>query len=449
MLSVTRSDTRGSAHAPATWRNWGGTVECVPSSVQRPTGVDEVAALVARAADEGSTVKAVGAGHSFSPVALAPGMQLDMSGMRGLVAVDTETRRVTLRAGTHLHELHGLLADHGLAMANLGDVDRQTISGATSTGTHGTGGRFGGISTQIVSATLVAGSGEVITVDAADPELGAVALGLGALGIVVELTLQCVPAFSIRAQEYPLDVDDAIDGFLDRVASQDHHEFYWFPHTRCTLAKSNTRLHGQVERSGAGSMRRYIDDELLSNGAFRVMCAMGARVPAVVPTLSQVSGRVLSARTFTDRSDKVFISSRTVRFREMEYALPLEAVPDALREVRTMIERTGYRVSFPIEVRAAAADDLMLSTASGRASGYIAVHRYHGDDAADSAAYFADVEAIMVAHGGRPHWGKMHTRDAGYLRSVYPRFDEFIAVRERFDPLRVFTNPYLERVLGG
>ncbi|WP_420795431.1 D-arabinono-1,4-lactone oxidase [Gordonia polyisoprenivorans] len=432
----------------ASWRNWGGTAQCTPDAVHSPARIDDVVALVERAAQTHSTVKAVGAGHSFSPIAVAPQHQLDMSGLRGLVDVDVAARRVTLRAGTHLHELPALLGEHGLAMTNLGDVDRQTISGATSTGTHGTGIAFGGISTQIVGATLVSGTGEVVTVSEDDPDLAAVALGLGALGILVDLTMQCVPAFSIRAEEYPLDADDAIDGFLERVETQDHHEFYWFPHTNCALAKTNTRLDGLVEPSGTGAVRRYIDDEILSNRVYGAVCALGSRLPAVVPAMSQLSGRVLSARTFTDRSDTVFVSSRTVRFREMEYAVPLEATPSALHELRKMIDRKRYRVSFPVEVRAAAGDDLMLSTASGGPRGYIAVHRYHHDDPADSAAYFADAEAIMTAHGGRPHWGKMHTRDAEYLRSVYPRFDEFLAVRDRFDPDRVFTNPYLHQVLG-
>ncbi|NDK90848.1 FAD-binding protein [Gordonia desulfuricans] len=431
-----------------TWVNWGRTVECQPGRVLSPGGADDLAALVTECRSTGDRIKAVGAGHSFSPIAAAPSIQIELSRMRGLVRVDPDLRQVTLWAGTHLHEIPGLLAPHGLAMANLGDVDRQTIAGATSTGTHGTGLAFGGISTQIVSATIVSGTGEIVTVDTGSPDLPAVALGLGALGLLVDVTLQCVPAFSIRADERPLDIDDAIDGFLDRVAEHDHHEFYMFAHSNRALGKINTRLDGVVAPSGPSAIRRYIDDELLSNRAFGLLCELSARLPVTASTINEISGRVLSARTYTDSSTKVFISERNVRFREMEYALPLDAVPGALREIRSMIGRRKYRVSFPIEVRAAAADDLMLSTASGRNSGYIAVHRYINDDAADTAAYFADVEAIMTAHDGRPHWGKMHTRDAAYLRSAYPRFDEFLAVRDRLDPDRVFTNDYLDRVLG-
>lgn len=434
--------------ATATWKNWGRTAECTPNEVITPRSVDELAAQIRSATDRGARIKPVGAGHSFTEIAVAPDVQVNMSALGGLLDVDADRKRVTLGGGTHLHQIPALLEPRGLAMTNLGDVDRQTVTGATSTGTHGTGKAFGGISTQIVGAQIVDAHGQVHDLGEDHPDLPAVALGLGSLGVVTALTLQCVDAYALQAHEGPASADEAIDTFLDRVDAIDHYEFYWFPHTDCALTKTNTRLPADTPSSGPGKVRRYIDDQLLSNGVFRVLCGTAAKVPAIVPTMNQVSGRVLSERTYTDRSDKIFITSRTVRFREMEYAIPLEAVPEALREVRAMIDRRGHKVSFPLEVRAAAADDLMLSTASGRESGYIAVHRYHRDDPASADRYFADVEEIMTAHEGRPHWGKMHTRDAEYFRGVYPRFDEFLAVRDRYDPSRTFANPYLNRVLG-
>lgn len=434
--------------APAQWTNWGGTAACTPNRLLVPHSAEELAAAVRAASDNGEIVKPVGAGHSFSEIAVAPGTQVAMSGFRGVRDVDIARKRVTLGAGTNLHQIPGILEPLGLAMTNLGDVDRQTVSGATSTGTHGTGGAFGGISTQIRGVTLVDGTGQIRTIGEDDPDLKAAALGLGALGIITDVTLQLVDAYAIQAVEAPADAEETIDNFLDNVANIDHYEFYWFPHTACTLTKTNTRLPADTPASGPGRARRYLDDELISNHLYRVLCKLSAKQPRVVPTINQLAGRVLSARTYTDRSDKIFISNRDVRFREMEYAIPLEAVPETLREVRATINRRDYRVSFPIEVRAAAADDLLLSTATGRATGYIAVHRYVGDDLRDSQAYFRDVEDIMIAQGGRPHWGKMHTRDADYFRGVYPRFDDFLAVRDRFDPQRTFQNPYLQHTLG-
>lgn len=429
------------------WENWARTESADPTVVE-PATVEEVARLVADAAATGRRLKPIGAGHSFSGIGVPTDIQVHLAGLRGVIAADADARLVTLAAGTHLHEIPGLLAPLGLAMANLGDVDRQTISGATSTGTHGTGLGFGGISTQIAGATLVNGRGELVHLGADEPDLSAVALGLGALGVLVDITLRCVPAFNLEAVEAPAKLPEVLAGWGDSLASIDHYEFYWFPHTDCCLTKSNTRLPAATPASGPSRLRRYVDDELLSNKLFGLLCSVGRLAPAVVPAINQLSGRALSARTIVDSSTGVFISARDVRFREMEYAIPVDAVPDALREIRAMIERRRYRVSFPVEVRAAAADSLMLSTAAGRRSGYIAVHRYIKDDPADTAAYFADVEEILTGYAGRPHWGKMHTRDAEYLRSVYPSFDDFGAVRDRYDPDRVFANDYLTGVLG-
>ena len=431
------------------WHNWGRTVSCAPSRTESPSDARQIAQIITRARESGTTVKPIGAGHSFTAIAATDDIRLDLSTLRGLSAVDTERKQVTLYAGTRLHEIPELLAPHGLAMVNLGDIDRQTISGAISTGTHGTGLRFGGIATQIVGATLVTGTGEITTVTAGD-DLRAVALGLGALGVLVEVTVQCADAFCLRADERPRDADETFDSFLDEVAAQDHYEFYWFPHTSRTLTKTNTRLPANTAATGPGRVRRYIDDELLSNKLFGVLCEVGAKAPRLVRPINQVSSRALSARTFTDVSTGVFTSARNVRFGESEFAIPLEAVPEALRDIRNMVDRKGFRVSFPIEVRAAGADDLLLSTASGRDSGYIAVHRYHRDDPADSAAYFAAFEAepIFWKYGGRPHWGKLHTRDSGHLARSYPGFAEFGTIRDRYDPDRVFANQYLRRVLG-
>jgi FAD-linked oxidoreductase len=418
-----------------------------PARVERPASADAVQRAVAAAIRQGMRVKAVGAGHSFTGIAVAPGVQLDLGDLRGVLAVDESRGRVTLAAGTNLYQLPDLLRPYGLALENMGDIDRQTIAGATSTGTHGTGGSFGGLATQIVGLTLVTGTGDVLTISETENAdlLPAARLGLGALGVIVDITLQCVPAFLLQAVERPEPLEAALDSYEERSAAADHFEFYWFPHTETALTKTNTRLPGGAARKPLGTVNRWLDDELLANGLYRGVCATGTAIPAIVPPFSRLAQKLTGNRDFTDHSPRVFVTNRTVRFREMEYAIPREAVPDALREVKALIERRGWRISFPIEVRSAAADDNWLSTAHGRASGYIAVHRYFRENPEE---YFRAVEEIMMAHDGRPHWGKMHYRDAESLRATYPRFDDFIAVRDRLDPDRVFANAYLARVLG-
>ncbi len=431
----------------ARWRNWAGSESVTPVRVERPSNAGAVQRAVAAAARAGLRIKAVGAGHSFSGIAVAPGVQLDLADLSGLVAVDAARGRVTLAAGTRLHRIPALLAPHGLALANLGDIDRQTIAGATSTGTHGTGARFGGLATQITAVTLVTADGGLLRVSETENAelLPAARLGLGALGILVDVTLQCVPRFLLHAVEAAEPLDLVLESYLERSRTLDHFEFYWFPHTGTALTKTNTRLPGDAARAPVGRVAGWVDDELLANGVYRGICAVGTLLPPLIPGMNRFAERFTGRREYTDASHRVFIANRTVRFHEMEYALPRHVVPDALREVRALIEARGWRISFPLEVRSAAADDLWLSTAHGRATGYIAVHRYHREDPAE---YFHAVEAIMRAHDGRPHWGKMHDRDAASLAPAYPRFTDFLLVRDRLDPERRFSNSYLERVLG-
>ncbi|MFJ6651953.1 D-arabinono-1,4-lactone oxidase [Microbacterium sp. NPDC091313] len=429
------------------WRNWGRNQRVRPQRVEYPASVDAVRRAVDAAARRSLRVKAVGAGHSFSAIAVAPDVLLDLSELTGVVSVDSERARVTLRAGTRLWEVPRLLAPFGLAMTNLGDIDRQSIAGAISTGTHGTGTGFGGLATQVVGITLVTADGSLLHVSEDGPDadlLPAVALALGALGVIVEVTLQCVPAFLLAAVERPQPLSETVAA-LDAHTEADHFEFYWFPHTDIAVTKTNTRLPESARREPIPAPRRWLGETLLDNGIFRATCAAGSVAPAVVRPVNAIAARAFGNRTYTDHAPRVFTQRRTVRFREMEYAVPAERVAAAFEEVRELIDRRGWRISFPIEVRWARGDDRWMSTAYGRDTGYVAVHRYYRED---PGPYFTAVEEIMAAHGGRPHWGKEHHLDAATLRTRYPRFDDFVAVRDRLDPDRVFANPYLARVLG-
>lgn len=427
------------------WRNWGRSQAVRPAFMARASSVDEVVATVALARERGLTVKTVGAGHSFTGIAATEGIQLDISGLDGLLAVDGNL--VTVAAGTNLYQLGPLLAAHSLALANMGDIDRQTVAGATSTGTHGTGARFGGLATQLRAVTLVTASGDLLRVSATEnPELlPAAVLGLGALGVLVDATIECVPAFLLHATERPEPIDTVLAEWSERIAHHDHFEFYSWPHTETALTKTNERLPLDAPRHPLGAAKGWFDDEVMANGLYRGIVNLGRVAPSIIPPVNRLAVRLTGDREFTDVSPRVFTTHRTVRFREQEYAVPVDAVPDAVRAVHRLIADRGWRISFPIEVRAAAADDLWLSTATGRATGYIAVHRFFREDPSE---YFREVEAIMRAHDGRPHWGKMHNRTAEDLRPAYPRFDEFVAVRDRLDPERRFGNEYLSRVLG-
>jgi L-gulonolactone oxidase len=424
------------------WRNWAGNQQTA-ARVARPGSTDELAEIIKGSA--GEPIKPVGSGHSFTDIAVTDGIRLDVTGLAGPVDVDRERRRVTVPAGMTLATLNALLATHGLALPNLGDIDAQTIAGAISTGTHGTGAAYGCLSTFVAGLTLVTGTGEVLHCDTgSNPEVFAAArVGLGALGVLTEVTLQCVDAFILRAHERPGRLADVLSGWPALVAENDHCDLYWFPYTDRVQVKTNNRVAAD-DRPLPG-WRGWLDDDFLANTVFAGVCRLGRAVPAAVGPINAVSARALTERVYTGRSDAVFCTPRRVRFMEMEYGLPRDAFPTMLGELPRIIDRLPFKVQFPVEVRFTAADDIPLSHGYGRDSVYVAVHQFAG---APYEPYFRAVEGLARDLGGRPHWGKLHYRDAESLRPVYPLFDEFVALRDRLDPHRVFANAYTERVLG-
>ncbi|MFI1562305.1 D-arabinono-1,4-lactone oxidase [Streptomyces sp. NPDC020490] len=428
-----------------TWRNWGGNVAARPAREVTPASVEELAAAVREAAEDGLTVKAVGTGHSFTSIAATDGVLIRPQLLTGIRRIDRDAMTVTVEAGTPLKRLNMALAREGLSLTNMGDIMEQTVSGATSTGTHGTGRESASIAAQIKGLELVTADGSVLTCsEKENPDVFAAArIGLGALGVVTTITFAVEPLFLLTAREEPMPLDRVLAEFDQHWAENEHFEFYWFPHTGNTNTKRNNRSPGP-ERP-VGRFAGWLEDEFLSNGVFQVAQLVGRAAPATVPAIARISSRALSARTYTDIPYKVYTSPRRVRFVEMEYAVPREAVTEVLRELRSMVDRSGFRISFPVEVRTAPADDITLSTAAGRDSAYVAVHMFRGTP---YQAYFTAAERIFTAHEGRPHWGKLHTRDTEYLAGVYPRFGEFTALRDRLDPDRRFQNAYLRRVLG-
>ncbi len=429
----------------SSWRNWAGNQRAERVPVFRPAGTDALVSALTTAAAAGRRVRPLGSGHSFSAVARPEDHALALDRHAALLDVD-DAGLVTVQSGMPLHRLNAALAARGWALTNLGDIDRQTVAGAVSTGTHGTGAAFGGLATQLRGLQLVTPGGEVLRCSATEhPEVfSAVRISLGALGVLDTVTLQAVPAFALRAEEGTARLPELLDGFAEHMSSTDHVEFYWFPHTDRCLTKRNTRVP-LAEVAPLSRLRALWDDEVLANAGLAAVVAAGRRVPPLVAPLARFSAGALGARTYTDVAHRVFVSRRRVRFREMEYAVPREAAPEVLAELRRAVDASDWRVPFPVEVRVAAADDVPLSTAYGRATAYVAVHV---PARTDPGEYFRTFEAIAGAVGGRPHWGKLHGLDAAALAARYPRFGAFVAVRDRLDPTGVLASAHLDRVLG-
>lgn len=416
--------------------------------MEAPADEEALVEVVRAAHARGERVKVAGAGHSFSAIGRPEEVLVSPGKMRGLSRVDHTSKRITARAGTRIYELNELLATEGLALANLGDIDRQTVAGAIATGTHGTGLWHGGLAAQVAALDVILGDGSRVSCSATErPGLFAAArVGLGAMGVLVGITVQCVDAFALHAVEGPRRLDEVLERLDDLVKANDHFEFYWFPHTDTALTKANNRVPVVDVRPQAGRrIRGFLDDEVLSNGLFGVMNRLGSLVPATVPSLNRVAARFVPQREYVERSYRVFTSPRRVHFKEMEYAVPIDAARHALAEIRRWIDRTSEPISIPLEVRFSGPDDIWMSTAFGRTTAYIAVHQYWRSE---HRRFFDAAESILWNAGGRPHWGKMHTRSAAQLRTVYPRFDDFLALRREVDPAGMFSNAYLDRVLG-
>ena len=434
--------------APTTWRNWAGNQTADGVTVIEPRGTEEIVAAVELAAREGRRVKPIGNGHSFTAIGRPEGVQLRLDRHDGVLRLDADAGLVTVQAGMPLHRLNEVLAHSGFSMTNLGDIDRQTIAGATSTGTHGTGARFGGLATQIRGLELVTADGGVLTCSAEEnADVFRVArVGLGALGVVSAVTLQVEPAFGLRAQESSMPLDEVLARFDELADGTDHFEFFWFPHTTSTLTKRNTRVPaGRRARAAVGAA-----------------LLVGRRVPVQHGLPARPSGSAAARRRWCRRSTgsppapsaraptptgPTRSSSRRAGCGSPRWSTPCRAPPRSTSCAASgaLIERNGWRTAFPVEVRVAAGDDIPLSTASGRDTAYVAVHQPVG---VDCEPYFRAVEAVAADLDGRPHWGKLHWLGAEDIRKRYPELDAFLAVRDRLDPEGRFANAYLDQVLG-
>jgi L-gulono-1,4-lactone dehydrogenase len=428
----------------AQWRNWAGDQRCRPVAIASPRGREELAEVVREAAERGHRVRASGSGHSFTPAALTDGVMIRGDHLDRVLSVDREAGLVKVEAGIVLRDLNRRLDELGVAFANLGDIDRQTLAGSIATGTHGTGARLRSVSAQVEAVELVLADGACVEIGADDPAgLAAARIGLGALGIVYAATIRVVPAFTLARVDRPRPLGETLARLDELNARNDHFEFYVFPHTETALCRETQRTDQPPRPRPRAAV--YAQEVMLENWVGQLFVLAGRRFPGQMPRLARIASAGTGRSTKVDRSFRVFASERRIRFTEMEYGIPREHAAEAVRRVLHLAARPEHRVAFPIEVRFAAADDVTLSAAHGRDVCYVAVHQ---DRRLDWEPYFRGVEEIMGSYGGRPHWGKRHFQTAESLAPRYPRWDAFQAVRRRLDPGGVFANDYVDRVLG-
>lgn len=422
------------------WRNWTGDQSCTPQHRATPTSVDEVATTVVAAAARGDVVRVVGGGHAFGDNVLTNGTLISLDGLTGLQHVDPATGLVRIAAGTRLYEVNELLDAHGVALANLGDINVQSAAGAISTATHGTGAAFGNLATFVESMEIVTAAGDVLELAGEDLRAGRVSVG--ALGVVTAYTLRTVPAFRLREKRDRMPLATVLRDFDALADGSDHFEFFVFPYADRALTKQLERTQDPAQ---PGSERRaYFDEVILENKVLDLICRTGRRFPSQIPRLNRLVTTVAGPSEKVNVGHRVFSSPREVRFTESELAFPREVLPEVLPRILRVAEQ--HTVNFPIEVRVVAADtESMLSPSYGRPTAYVAVHAYQGMAWQE---YFAAVQAIGAEYAARPHWGKRHTLDAAALSERYPEWDAFQDVRRRLDPDGVFANAHIRRIFG-
>lgn len=426
------------------WHNWSGGVVCQPARFEQPADEEELSAILAAARNAGQTVRVAGSGHSFSLLCATDGVVVSLNKMTGLTYVDQDAKRVRVRAGTRLRALNRALAEYGLAMENLGDIDVQSVAGALATGTHGTGAGLGSLSTQVTGMRMLLADGTSLWCDerqnAEIYRLGRV--HLGALGVVTEIELTCRAAYHLRYASHRISVDDLLQQ-IERYKQQHRNfECYWFPFTDTVQTKVMDVTDAPA--SGGGAWQQF-SDWVIENGAFWGLCQVARLGYRPSRAMSRIAASAVPTSERIAPAHLAYATPRAVRFQETEYSIPAEHFVEAFAEIRALFEAERIAVNFPLEIRFVAADEIPLSPACRRDSVYIAAHMYR---AMPYAHYFERFAGIMGRYGGRPHWGKMHTLTAEDFAGLYPEWQQFKALRERLDPGGLFLNDHLRIVFG-
>jgi FAD-linked oxidoreductase len=445
-FQVTQLQT-GVPSTSAAWRNWSGSVQFSPATFSQPASLPDLQTVVRTAASAGQTIRVAGSGHSFVPLVATDNTLLSLDNLAGVESIDegADGGHATIWAGTHLKPLGAELAQRGYGMLNLGDINKQALAGAVATGTHGTGLTLGSISSQVEALTLVLPTGELLECSPTqNPEVFAAArVALGALGVMAKIKIKLGKGYKLKLVKQAMPLDECLSQATEFARRHRHFEFYWIPHSRQTLVKKMDPTDEPESNTALTSLLELV----LENGVFGGISRLARLRPQWAPGLARVIARATQGDQSTMVADchRAFSTVRLVRFHEMEYELPAERGPDALRELAEFVERKRILVHFPVEFRYVAADDIWLSPFYQRDSVAISVHQYVG---MDYQQYFQGAEAIFRNHGGRPHWGKMHTLKAADLAAIYPRWNDFLAIRERIDPRGTFLNPYLRQLFG-
>ncbi len=398
------------------WSNWSGNVTCQPQRIETPTNEDSLIALISQTQSSHRKLRVAGTGHSFVPLCASDEMIISLDKLQGVITTDVAAGEATVWAGTKIHQLGEPLHQAGLAMETMGDIDRQSIAGAVSTGTHGTGPSLGSISTQVIGLRLILASGEILecSADQAPDIFKAAQVSLGALSVISQIRLRVLPTYRIHEKTWVMPLEECVAEVNNLIAQNRHFEFFWLPQDDVCAMKTLNITEAE---------------------------------PQPVPQSSQLAAPGTPARYVgqerIDHSYKIIPSERNNRFNETEFAVPEAQGLACFLELRQLMRQHYPDVVWPIEYRTLKADDIYLSPAYQRATVTLSVHEAYDRP---YQAFFADVEAIFRNYQGRPHWGKLHTHRAAELEALYPQWKRFQTIREQLDPQGRLMNKHLQMI---
>lgn len=422
------------------WTNWGQTATREDASFYMPRSIEEVQEVIVRASNQHKTIRTVGAGHSFSPVALPDSYALELSHMSGLIDLDEQLQQATFWAGTRLYEVGPLLAGAHLALENMGDIDVQTIAGAISTGTHGTGIQLGSISNQIVRWGIVDGNGQYREITRDQVESESMHISLGLMGVITDVTIQAVPLYGLAYESTKVTTDTLLSTFQQTVQTNRHAEWFYFPGQLAVQQKIMNKI--AVEGVEAKPLSRM--DLFLENNVLQYASSLCKAMPQMTKLVSKWSAKAVPTGQREDVSYRLFATPRKVKFVECEYAIPIEQFEACFEELHNTLSRHPYAVHFPIEIRTQKGERGFLSPTQGRDCVFIAFHMYLG---MRYEPYFRYVHYVATKYGGRAHFGKMNRYDEGEFKKQYAHHNIFLSHLEDFDPQRLFQTDFFKQML--
>ncbi|KAF9972100.1 hypothetical protein BGZ73_004817 [Actinomortierella ambigua] len=436
------------------FKNWAKTFSCIPEQYFTPRTEDEVVKIIHLAAILGKKVKAIGSGHSPSDLACTDGFMINTDCLNRLVKVDMETKTVTVEAGIRLMELNQILDHHGLALSSLGSISEQSIAGAISTATHGTGAEFHSLCGSVLDLTLITASGsQIYASKTVNPDVYHAAIcSMGALGIITRVTLQCEPAFKLESIQEPGKLSDVLGKMDVIIHSAEHVRLWWYPYTNNVMIWRANRTTKPTQQPVPSWRSSY----WFSFHVYQAMLYVTRFVPSLIPALSRFMFWATQSRKIerVDTSVKTFNIDCLFPQYTTEWAIPWSKTSDALMALEQYIERDQdgkkpcIRVHSPVEIRFVKKDDIWLSPAYGVNTCYIGLIMYRPyGTAVPYRQLWTGFERIMSSFGGRPHWAKAHSVTYDELRVSYPKLDQFTQVRKELDPSGMFMNDYLMRHL--